>query len=66
MSRFIYDGRLDAFVTPEEYYRDDTPYDYDNEVDECGFAYYPSVEEDEDELRDLFSWDYQVKEFSAN
>lgn len=57
MSRYIYDERVDAFVTPEEYYRDDTPYDDEN--DDCDFNFVGIfADEEEDELRDLFSWDY--------
>lgn len=54
MARFIYDERVDAFVTPEEYYRDDTPYE-----DEEAFVFIGCfADEEDDEWREMFGWDY--------
>ena len=57
MARFIYDERVDAFVTPEEYYRDDTPYE-----DEEAFVFIGCfAEEEDDEWREMFGWDYSER-----
>lgn len=59
MAKFIYDERTDTFVTPEEYYHDDTPYDY--EEDNCGFVFvgiFSDDSEETDELRAMYGWDY--------